>query len=161
MHICRKYWFTFLGQVMPLLNLEIYWLCVSDYNWYLVMIFCPIAHHLCMALPFVMCSIVKQYVGAWVCELAHSFFHWINGMWIVNFRLLHPRSPRGCSQNYPNWPILKILLLYFNTWKINRIHSYVDQEALYQNCKFHDPWSKGSDSRAGSKWSYSFNAFSV
>ena len=35
-------------------------LCVSNYNWYLIMIFCLIAHHFCMALPFIMCSIVKQ-----------------------------------------------------------------------------------------------------
>ena len=35
-------------------------LCISDYNWYLIMIFCPIAHHLCMTLPFIMCRVVNQ-----------------------------------------------------------------------------------------------------
>ena len=51
-----------------------YWMCkcytnmtikdrsfVFDYNWYLIMIFCPIAHHLCMALLIVICYTVKQY----------------------------------------------------------------------------------------------------
>ena len=35
-------------------------LCVSDYNWYLIIIFCPIVHHLCMTLPFIICSVVNQ-----------------------------------------------------------------------------------------------------
>ena len=34
-------------------------LCIY-YNWYLFMIFCPIAHHLCMTLPFIICSVVNQ-----------------------------------------------------------------------------------------------------
>ena len=35
-------------------------LCVSIYYWYLIMILCPIAHHYCMTLPFIMCNIVEQ-----------------------------------------------------------------------------------------------------
>ena len=38
---------------------------VSYYNWYLIMVFCPIPLHLCIALPFVMCSILSSSVGAW------------------------------------------------------------------------------------------------
>ena len=37
-------------------------LCAFDYYLYAIMILCPSVHHWCMALPFVMCSIV----GAWV-----------------------------------------------------------------------------------------------
>ena len=32
----------------------------------------------------------------------------------------------------------------------NQMHSDVEQEGLYQNCKFGDPRGRGSDPRAGS-----------
>ena len=48
-------------------------LCAFDYNLYAIMILCPFVHHWCMALSFVMCSIVKN-VRAWVCEFPHYFF---------------------------------------------------------------------------------------
>ena len=41
-------------------NVIINWLCISDYHRISIMIFFPIAHHLCMALAFNMCIIDKQ-----------------------------------------------------------------------------------------------------
>jgi hypothetical protein len=29
------------------------------------------------------------------------------------------------------------------------MHGDVEQEGLYQNCNFHDPWGRGFDPRAG------------
>lgn len=43
----------------------------------------------------------------------------------------------------------------------NWIYKYVEQEVLYQKCKFHVPMVRGFDSRARLKWSYSVNALNV
>ena len=48
-------------------------LCNSDET-----VFCLIAHHLCLELPFVVCSILKQcWSVGYVSYLAHSFFHYL------------------------------------------------------------------------------------
>ena len=97
-----KFWFILFWWVMHLLNLEILpklnvllkkcytnvtiinRVYVSDYNWYLITIFCPIAHYLCMALLFVMCSIVKEcwsvgYVSlltlSFICSVLYLVMH--------------------------------------------------------------------------------------
>ena len=46
--------------------------CVSDYYLYFIMMFCPIGHHLCMALPFTLSSNVGVW-GMWTCSLFLSF----------------------------------------------------------------------------------------
>ena len=34
----------------------------------------------------------------------------------------------------------------------NQMHGDVEQEGLYGNCKFGDPWGRGSGPRAGQIW---------
>ena len=43
---------------------------------YSIMIFCPIAHHYCMTLAFIMCRTLEKCLkGGYACGLSHSVFH--------------------------------------------------------------------------------------
>ena len=50
-------------------------LCLSDYDWYLIIILCPIVHHLCMALSLVKCHIVKECWNVRHVSLLTHFLH--------------------------------------------------------------------------------------
>ena len=41
------------------------------------------------------------------------------------------------------------------------MHDYDVHEAVYLNCKFDDPWVRGSGPRAGSIWPYSENVLNL
>ena len=44
------------------------------------------------------------------------------------------------------------------TFKKNHMHDYDVHEAVYLNCKFDDPWVRGTGPRVGPIWPYSENA---
>ena len=68
--ICIWHWMSKYYTYVTITNR----LCVSDHHRYSIMIFCPIAKHLCMTLALIIFSTFKLCERG-VCDLARCFFH--------------------------------------------------------------------------------------